>query len=918
MRKVTVKEKVLLHLFDFSRHSEEYVVPLEVSQEGIASATGIRPTHVTQYVRPLIAEEYVEEKSSHVKGKARHRKVYFLTPKGRHLVAGLRDALLGEAFPFKRKSGETTETPLSEVFQEHRRGESLLSLLQEHAALGYISEEVEVIEGGHVDFTQEAPMVERFYGRRKELDDILQGVDRYPSVVVTGMAGMGKTTLGSKACDLMRAQRSLFWRQVRPWDTSRDLAFRLATFLKALGRVELYGYLSTPGEKELGRMEALLTADLAGLSSLLVLDDVHHASKDAEAFISILHHVGKAYRETAILFLSRYVPDFYSRRDVAIDEAVLEVPLRSLDLESSRRLLAESGVPEQHLELLVAAGGGNPLFYKLMASSGPGATPETSLGTLETYIAEEIEPGLSEIERACLETASLYQLPVPLDALQLEAGVRKRILIQLHRKGLLDRVNSDLFVLHDALRAYFREGVPPERVEGLVSRVVEWLRVKAAEVADSGDIQAAIAYIGNAVAVDSDAARLSSSLRLLGKLRRFAGDYPGAIEAYWAAIRKAEELKDQARLYADLARCHTAQANVKEAEQQIQVGLQLLSPKPSLEAAWLLMEKANLDFEKQNYEATREEVEKVTSWLPGLPKDPDLAGYLANLWGLIHLSDPNRADYALAHEAFQDAVNAFGAIGNNASLCLAYNNLSLAELELGRMEQAMAHLDKSAEIAEAIGNLPVRATALFTRARFLTLYYGDYEDAERLYHETYRLAKAANLRHMLAWHHWHFAELYRYQGRYIEARESLEYFLKASSDMLNLESRADCLSLMVRVCLQAGDEESATEYLEEVLAFGGEGSSEYVKRAVEWAQAAMEVSRGEVDVATEVYAKAVKRPVADFRGELLLDYGRLLASLGRDQDAIEILEEARGALETISMPLERRARDMLRSLHGEV
>ncbi len=610
--------------------------------------------------------------------------------------------------------------------------------------------------------------------------------------------------------------------------------------------------------------------------------------------------------------LSRSVPDFYSRRDVAVERSVLEVPLRALDLESSQRLLAEAGLSERHLSALASAGGGNPLFLRLIASAGSGGTREGSLSTMETYIAEEIEPGLGDAERACLETASLYRFPVPVDGLLLEPGARRRTLIRLHRKGLLDRTDAGQFVLHDALRTYFRQGVPPNRAEKLVSRVVEWLRDKAARVADAGDVQAAITYVGNAVAVDTKAARLSSSLRLLGKLRKYAGDYAGAIEAYGAALRETEEPGEQARLRAELARCYTTQADHEEAKRQIAAGLELVSDAPSMEAAWLLQEKAGLAFERQDYDAALEEVEKVIGWLSGLPKDPDLGGHLANWWGLIHLSDPTRADYTQAQEAFQEAVNAFASIGNNASLCLAYNNLSLAELELGEVEKAMEHLNRSAEIAESIGHLPARTVALFTRARYLALYYGEYEQAEALYHETYRLAKATNMHSMLVWHYWHLAELHRYQERYEEAKESLEYFLKASGDMLNAESRVDALSLMARVCLLAGDPSAARAHLTEAGALEDEASSEHARRAVAWARAALDANEGDVDGALAAYEEAAKIPVSDFRGELLLEHGQFLASLGASEEAREVLERARHELARISKPLEGKAAEALR------
>src|SRR3972149_8201844 len=83
VRELTVKERVLLHLFDYTKFEDAYDVPPEVTQAGIARAVGIRVHHVTQYVKPLLAEEFLIERTGHVQRHARRRKTYFLTPKGR-------------------------------------------------------------------------------------------------------------------------------------------------------------------------------------------------------------------------------------------------------------------------------------------------------------------------------------------------------------------------------------------------------------------------------------------------------------------------------------------------------------------------------------------------------------------------------------------------------------------------------------------------------------------------------------------------------------------------------------------------------------------------------------------------------------------------------------------------------------------
>src|SRR3989442_4297615 len=99
MRTLTAKERIHLHLFDYSRFSDAYEAPPEVTQEAIARAAGIRVQHVVQYVRPLMADGLVEERLAHVKRSRGRHKAYSLTPKRRSPATALRSHLLPAATP---------------------------------------------------------------------------------------------------------------------------------------------------------------------------------------------------------------------------------------------------------------------------------------------------------------------------------------------------------------------------------------------------------------------------------------------------------------------------------------------------------------------------------------------------------------------------------------------------------------------------------------------------------------------------------------------------------------------------------------------------------------------------------------------------------------------------------------------------
>lgn len=917
---LTVKQRIQLHLFDHSRFAEAYEAPMAVTQSGIAKAVGIRVHHVTQYVRPLLAEGLLEERTSHIQKRPRRRKVYFLTGKGREDVASLRDALLREDVDLRRPNGMVERVPLSRVYQEVRRGETLLALVGEALRQGYIAEAAKAAPAGAIDFATEAPRVDRFYGREGELRAVLEALATSPVVVVSGLAGIGKTTLAAKACEALRGSRSLFWRQIRPWDTGVDLVRRVAEFLTAHGRSGLLGYLVGHAGPEWGRIEELLRAEGAGLDGVLVFDDVQRAAPEAESLLALLHRALRAEKGLHVLLLSRTVPTFYTRRDVEIDGSVVELPLKGLDTESGVRMLEEAGIAGARIPRLVAACGGVPLFLKLVAQTGRRPSSGELAQTLETYIAEELDPSLEPAERDCLEVASLFEMPVPAEALLLEERARRQTLSSLTRKGLLERWGPDGYGTHEFLRMHFRDGLSQDRRAYLAGRVIPWLDARAEAAVRAGRPLESIEYLGNAVHVDPDPARRRTHLEEIGDLRRLAGDTGAAVEAFRTALGLAAEPGESAMLHQKIAAILTGQGHIEEAAEEIQAGLRLLPGAPSSEAGWLLLRRAQLARVRRDPDDALAQLDRVTTWMSGRPADPALWAELANLRGIIYMSSPGHIDVSLARREFQEAVEGFEAAGDRRGLCRAYNNLGWVANEAGEPDEAIANLDRSAAIAKETGDVPGLHTALQTKAWALSEMFGDYEGAEALYTEAYRIAKATQQSEKARWLLWHFAQLYRRQGRFVEAREALEYFSEVSEGMLGPEGRLlYVLTPLVRLCLLCGDLAGAERYLRASEDLLPSARSDTAAHVVLWARGATEAGRGDTRGAREAFDAADELTAKiPHHGEFCLEYGRFLAAVGERGRARDVLSRARDALSKLSLaPLRRQAESALLALRGD-
>ncbi|MBI0583073.1 MAG: hypothetical protein ISF22_02470 [Methanomassiliicoccus sp.] len=79
---LTVGERIVLHLSQFTKFLDSYDAPLDVSQDGIAAALRISRAHAAIELKKLKDSGEVVEKLVHIKRGKTKRKVYFLTAPG--------------------------------------------------------------------------------------------------------------------------------------------------------------------------------------------------------------------------------------------------------------------------------------------------------------------------------------------------------------------------------------------------------------------------------------------------------------------------------------------------------------------------------------------------------------------------------------------------------------------------------------------------------------------------------------------------------------------------------------------------------------------------------------------------------------------------------------------------------------------
>jgi hypothetical protein len=111
----TIEERIVLHLIDFSKFQKEIEAPLDITQQGIASAVGIHRKHLPRSLRALRDKGFITEKPCHVPGKPQRIKAYFLTSKGEDYAWKLKNHLFNTVITIREKNGVTRITTLGEV-----------------------------------------------------------------------------------------------------------------------------------------------------------------------------------------------------------------------------------------------------------------------------------------------------------------------------------------------------------------------------------------------------------------------------------------------------------------------------------------------------------------------------------------------------------------------------------------------------------------------------------------------------------------------------------------------------------------------------------------------------------------------------------------------------------------------------------
>ncbi len=734
--KLTVRDRILIHLADHPTSEGQFEVPPQVTQAGLAQATRILQRHVRQYIGPVISEGLVVERQAHVHGGRQRRRAYFLTPAGRTEAARLRGNVLMRAVEVYMTGGTRRWTTLGDAVKGPLRGTPLLELLRDFETLGYVPgrRKGTSTEGPrpYVEMLSEAPRAGTFVGRTAELEAVTRASNRARVFVVRGMAGIGKSCFAAKACEILRGKRNLLWKRIRPWDTSQSVLGSLGDFLAALGKPGLKSVLA---RGEAVRAREILRSDLRATNSFLVFDDAHDSSKEVLSVLSLVKEAIAEVPGVRALVLTRRALPFYDRREVVLEGFVEEVDLPGLRVEDMVALLSAEGRSKE----LIALGkklGGHPLSLELARSSAPEASPR-GLRDVRRFLEEEIYRDLSEAERRMMKGASLYQVPVPREALFLDTSTTHDTVLSLMDRSLLRSVGDEAFEVHETIRNFFQDLLTVEERRSLGKTAAGYLQGLASQARAAGNLTMAIDCLSNALPLSIPVEEEVGLWEELGDARLQAGDLPEAVSAYRQGIKASRDTEVASRFHRKMATALMNRSEVLPASREIEAGLRALGGGPSVERGWFGLlrcrEAMHVAWEKARDEGLAALKTFRSFQLPRGEGETlvDLA------W--IELHSPE-GDRRRAERHLRAALEISERIGDADLAMIVHDALShMYTNHLGNVERATEHVDAMETLAGVVGENVLRSLArpfggpLWYRATFDQEFRADYRAAEEGY-----------------------------------------------------------------------------------------------------------------------------------------------------------------------------------------
>ena len=468
---VSVEDRLILHLYEQNHQRDRFLVTNAVTRPGIAEACALHPPNVSRSIRGLVSNSTVEEHMRSVRGDSRRQKTWQLTDDGEIIAKNLLKKLGKLKVLIRNRNGELLEILASDTAHRLESELSLLQILMHALHEGVLTygdirfgpirkkentnsnkNRTILMSGAHSTYQTQPPSIRQIHGRKNEAKKLEEWYNSIsPCMVVTGIAGIGKSTLCAEW--LTQKKHDCVWYPCQPWDTELGVTISLLHALGIRENKDQFHLIETlplspgqPLEIDMLRRRLIEYLNANNIKLLFVLDDVHNLPKSAMKLIGALLQITQKTK-LRLLLISRKELDFYDRRDVHTRKQVTELSLLGLtieELDSWLNYFSKKEIPSA--EEIHSVTGGHPLAVELLEIYG-----QTVHGDWLRFLDEEILNVLPEQEYELLAILANSDRPIPWNNLATLCKYNGKPPEQLISHGLLIELNEGLW-LHEALR----------------------------------------------------------------------------------------------------------------------------------------------------------------------------------------------------------------------------------------------------------------------------------------------------------------------------------------------------------------------------------------------------------------------------------------------------------------------------------
>ncbi len=480
-----VQERILLHLSDFSDFMNSVEVPFSLSQMGIANAVAIARSNVPRAIAGLKDQGLLIERQAHVQGVSRKRKAYFLTDSGMNLAEDTWKRL--RQFPLRAilPGGNSISSSLGEIQDKlpfTMRPVDVIRYLDDNGVLDVRSLSADLVErdlSKHVEkqlvtSLGDLPRLRHFYGRSTELENMVNLLEaRSSTLMVPGIAGIGKTSMAAKVIESFMHRRNLLYHRCQDWDGSRAFFESIADWLSNIGDSILADYISATPVPQAADAAKIIIDSLANSPALIVIDDYHKVNDKVlhQTIQALSRGLVECEGDIGLVIFSRSFKEVVPLKDADGRIVSLVLPLEGLDQDSTRSLLsAFTDLDQEKLLYIHSLSRGHPLVLELI---NRGASAGAFHESLENYVNIEIFSKLSGEQKRLLGALSVFREPVQLNAIT-EQGLNVDELDTLVESGLARQADSDTYDVHDLIREFLLQSLDKQSKEELHLKAVAW------------------------------------------------------------------------------------------------------------------------------------------------------------------------------------------------------------------------------------------------------------------------------------------------------------------------------------------------------------------------------------------------------------------------------------------------------------